>query len=207
MPRYLLPCFLALLVSGCSPPPVITSPPVVTVRTAPPPVVLDLAAARKRNEGRTRAWEVQLRQQRWQQERIEKQLRARELKQRALEARAAKLPSASPPTPAPGVVPDILQFPADAPLTVVPAPPGAPPADPFAGLPRYVNDGRPPRKLANPSAPATPAVQPATAEIFITRTGQKFHLAGCRYLRRSQIPISRENAVVQGYDACSVCGP
>lgn len=42
--------------------------------------------------------------------------------------------------------------------------------------------------------------------VYITRTGTKYHSAGCRYLRQSEMPISIENARKRGFDACSVCG-
>jgi len=42
--------------------------------------------------------------------------------------------------------------------------------------------------------------------VYVTRTGEKYHRAGCRYLSRSQIPISLSDAKA-GYDACSVCNP
>ena len=43
--------------------------------------------------------------------------------------------------------------------------------------------------------------------VYITRTGHKYHRNGCRYLSRSQIPISLSNAKSSGYDPCSVCNP
>lgn len=42
--------------------------------------------------------------------------------------------------------------------------------------------------------------------VYITRTGKKYHRAGCRYLRKSQIPISLKDAK-RRYSACSVCNP
>lgn len=42
--------------------------------------------------------------------------------------------------------------------------------------------------------------------VYITNTGSKYHSAGCRYLKKSQIPISLSEAKRQGYTACSVCG-
>ena len=43
--------------------------------------------------------------------------------------------------------------------------------------------------------------------VYITRTGAKYHSAGCRYLSRSMIPISLKDAVARGYTPCSVCSP
>lgn len=45
------------------------------------------------------------------------------------------------------------------------------------------------------------------ATVFITRTGRKYHRDGCRYLRKSSIPISQKNAIAAGYTPCSVCRP
>ncbi len=43
--------------------------------------------------------------------------------------------------------------------------------------------------------------------VYITKTGAKYHNAGCRYLSKSMIPISLKNAKSRGYTPCSVCGP
>lgn len=76
-----------------------------------------------------------------------------------------------------------------------------------------------------PVAPATTpqTVQPATSSktvspaptpqtntqeqtVYITRTGAKYHRAGCRYLSKSCIPINLSDAK-QNYTPCSVCNP
>ena len=44
-------------------------------------------------------------------------------------------------------------------------------------------------------------------DVYITEHGDKYHLAGCRYLRKSQIPISRSDARAQGYTPCKICRP
>jgi hypothetical protein len=50
--------------------------------------------------------------------------------------------------------------------------------------------------------------QPVTPDIvYITRTGEKYHRAGCRYLSQSCIPIERAEAIRRGYTPCSVCRP
>ena len=54
-------------------------------------------------------------------------------------------------------------------------------------------------------APAAPSPQQET--VYITRTGAKYHRAGCRYLSRSCIPISLSEAKRRGYTPCSVCRP
>jgi len=66
--------------------------------------------------------------------------------------------------------------------------------------------------MPTPAAPARTYQAPAASErgtdiVHITRTGAKYHRAGCRYLARSDIPISREDAVARGYTPCSVCNP
>lgn len=43
--------------------------------------------------------------------------------------------------------------------------------------------------------------------VYITETGSKFHRWGCQYLDQSAIPISRKEAIEQGYTACKVCKP
>lgn len=42
--------------------------------------------------------------------------------------------------------------------------------------------------------------------VYVTNTGAKYHRAGCRYLSKSQIPISLTEAR-RRYSPCSVCGP
>jgi|GEM_PF-3595541 len=41
--------------------------------------------------------------------------------------------------------------------------------------------------------------------VHITKTGSKYHRAGCQYLSKSDIEISLESAKAQGYTACSKC--
>ncbi len=42
--------------------------------------------------------------------------------------------------------------------------------------------------------------------VYITKTGAKYHRAGCRYLSKSSIPIPLSEAV-KSYSPCSVCKP
>lgn len=46
-----------------------------------------------------------------------------------------------------------------------------------------------------------------SAEVYITKTGEKYHLAGCQSLSKSQIPISLSDAKSRGYTACENCDP
>jgi endonuclease YncB( thermonuclease family) len=68
-----------------------------------------------------------------------------------------------------------------------------------------------PRVTITPVTPAPAVVRPAPAPdpldrtVYITRTGRKYHAAGCRYLSRSMIPVKLRDAIRQ-YDACSICG-
>ncbi|MFC6100311.1 hypothetical protein [Olivibacter domesticus] len=43
--------------------------------------------------------------------------------------------------------------------------------------------------------------------VYITRTGEKYHQSGCRYLSKSKIEVSKKEAVKNGYAACKVCKP
>ena len=47
---------------------------------------------------------------------------------------------------------------------------------------------------------------PAATTVYVTRTGQKYHRDGCRYLSSSMIPMSLKEAALR-YTACSVCKP
>lgn len=54
------------------------------------------------------------------------------------------------------------------------------------------------------------ACLPAASEaqtVYITRTGAKYHITTCHYLRSSKISIKLSEAKRQGYTACSVCKP
>ena len=47
----------------------------------------------------------------------------------------------------------------------------------------------------------------ASYTVYITDYGQKYHAAGCRYLKKSSIAISKSEAIQKGYSACSECNP
>jgi hypothetical protein len=42
--------------------------------------------------------------------------------------------------------------------------------------------------------------------VYVTRTGTRYHVDGCRYLRQSRIPMAKRDAIRAGYTACRVCG-
>ncbi len=47
----------------------------------------------------------------------------------------------------------------------------------------------------------------ANVTVYVTRSGHKYHCAGCRYLAKSCIPITLSDAKAKGYSPCSVCCP
>lgn len=53
----------------------------------------------------------------------------------------------------------------------------------------------------------TPQTDPISYTVYVTKTGDKYHRDGCRYLKKSKLTIDRSNAIAQGYSACSVCNP
>lgn len=50
-----------------------------------------------------------------------------------------------------------------------------------------------------------PASQSVT--VYITKSGSKYHRGSCGYLRKSKIPISKDDAIDRGYGPCSRCRP
>jgi len=52
-----------------------------------------------------------------------------------------------------------------------------------------------------------PAPSPQQETVYVTRTGSKYHRAGCSCLRSSCIPISKSEAIRRGYTPCSRCNP
>jgi len=67
--------------------------------------------------------------------------------------------------------------------------------------------------LFAPTAPlAASQDDPAKVEqtkdctVYATRTGHRYHRAGCRYLRQSRIAMSRSEALARGLTPCLVCG-
>lgn len=64
-------------------------------------------------------------------------------------------------------------------------------------------------KLKAPPRELKPLGREPQAEkiVYITKTGKKYHRWGCRYLRKSCIPISLSEAKRLGYTPCKVCKP
>lgn len=50
-----------------------------------------------------------------------------------------------------------------------------------------------------------PSYETWSETVYITDTGEKYHRLGCQYLRESCIAIPRNEAISQGYTACSRC--
>ena len=57
------------------------------------------------------------------------------------------------------------------------------------------------------AAPITCYAASGDTTVYVTATWSKYHNEGCRYLKRSCYSISLQDAVDQGYTACSVCNP
>ena len=84
---------------------------------------------------------------------------------------------------------------------------------PYADAPKQVSDTKS-NKNSNASEKAsnkreankTPADTTRTSQtVYITNTGKKYHNAGCRYLKSSEIAISLDDAKAKGYEACKSC--
>ncbi len=43
--------------------------------------------------------------------------------------------------------------------------------------------------------------------VYLTKTGECYHLDGCASLSRSKIPTTLQDAVNRNYRACSKCNP
>ena len=72
--------------------------------------------------------------------------------------------------------------------------------------------GRPAAKaeaILVPSAPVTKAQPAGNGDliVYVTKTGTKYHRAGCRSLSRSAIPMSLKEAVAKRFGPCSICKP
>ncbi|WP_188606584.1 hypothetical protein [Aquaticitalea lipolytica] len=43
--------------------------------------------------------------------------------------------------------------------------------------------------------------------VYVTKTGTKYHKETCHFLKNSKKEITYEKAIERGFDACSVCKP
>lgn len=62
------------------------------------------------------------------------------------------------------------------------------------------------QEAAAAQAAAEQATDPASQVVYVTNTGEKYHRAGCRYLK-STIETTLGDAVAAGYEPCKVCNP
>ncbi|MDR0587140.1 MAG: hypothetical protein LBG26_07865, partial [Treponema sp.] len=54
----------------------------------------------------------------------------------------------------------------------------------------------------------TEGTEPSPANaVYVTNSGNKYHVEGCSSLRRSRIAVSLADAIRSGYEPCSVCNP
>lgn len=68
--------------------------------------------------------------------------------------------------------------------------------------------GAPPKANPNEETGVKPKVNPEDGiVVYITRTGRKYHLGHCSYLRSSKIPVTLREAKKRGCTACSRCRP
>jgi len=63
------------------------------------------------------------------------------------------------------------------------------------------------RGLWAPDASSLPAGDEENIIVYITKTGTRYHQAGCRYLSEETISLTLAEAVEQGYTPCRVCQP
>jgi competence protein ComEC len=57
------------------------------------------------------------------------------------------------------------------------------------------------------TATSAPRASPGDPIVYITKTGECYHRAGCRYLAHSKIAVRLSVAEARGYQPCSVCDP
>lgn len=63
-----------------------------------------------------------------------------------------------------------------------------------------------PEVKPKPKPKPKPPVENKVEEVFVTKTGSKYHRGNCTSLRRSKIPISLKNARKR-YGPCKICNP
>ncbi len=71
------------------------------------------------------------------------------------------------------------------------------------------SDGKMVQWSTKPSTSMKEGKNPKAVEttVYITSSGEKYHSQGCRYLKKSSIPITLEEVQVGEYTPCSVCHP
>lgn len=61
--------------------------------------------------------------------------------------------------------------------------------------------------LEHATLTAVAEAQQDPVTVYVTRTGEKYHRDGCRYLRQSRITTTLKAALQRGFGPCSVCRP
>ena len=123
-----------------------------------------------------------------------------------VEVPGAEIPSVGAVNPATGT-PVVETPPAEeAPSVIVAAPIEAAPS--VAEEAPAAEPTQQPEAEKPAEAEQVPQQEQATeVTVHITKTGEKYHSAGCRYLSKSDIPVSLGKAKEAGYTPCSVCRP
>lgn len=96
------------------------------------------------------------------------------------------------------------------PTTEAKAPADPTPAPTKAATPVPTDEPTPeatptPTEKTAPNPDPQPVQQ--TVTVYVTNTGEKYHLSGCSSLRKSKIPIELSDALTQGYEPCKRCHP
>jgi len=65
-----------------------------------------------------------------------------------------------------------------------------------------------PKVISTPSSAKAPqSTQNQNVTVYVTKSGKKYHVDGCSFLRKSKIPMSLEEAKKEGYTPCEKCNP
>lgn len=85
---------------------------------------------------------------------------------------------------------------------------------PYDAVPPQPSEGEsPPLLTLEPQEGGSDAPAPdrgvpdGTVTVYVTKSGTKYHSAGCSYLSSSKIEISLDDAKSKGYTPCSKCNP
>ena len=52
-----------------------------------------------------------------------------------------------------------------------------------------------------------PPITDDKVEVYVTKSGEKYHRDSCSSLRKSKIAISLKEAKKKGYEPCKICNP
>lgn len=75
---------------------------------------------------------------------------------------------------------------------------------PTTSEPPAATTSAPPAVTTTTSTAAEPA---GSDTVYIGETGTKFHTMNCQYLAGTKTPLTRDEAIAQGYTACPFCKP